>query len=367
MTRELTDPDNDDLLEWSERVTDFDGDSLSVSLELDAIDDGSGWTQQDTDSSNLGWLSFTTTKDTLPDGTREAVVDVQADKTQLSAGSSYRFEVVADDGVNTETRKFVLIIKKTGVDGNVFYTGGGDDQGNNSLVEYSLSTSWDLTSASQSNQVTFSEPVNGHTDVALSPNGKRLYIADGDTSVHQYELSTIGDISTAAHVRSVNFGGIGNIGNVEALEIDSEGENLYLNGNTTYHIEWFTLSNSWNISSYTYQGNYRSQGGNPRGLHIKPDGTKIFENDDYDDRLYVYSLSTAFDVTGSVTETEANLSGVSDPHAIYIRPNGEEMWVQGQYSDVIKYSFSTAWDETTISNENDTNLSGNVEGHYFGK
>lgn len=112
MTRELTDPDSDDLLEWSERVTDFDGDSLSVSLELDAIDDGSGWTQQDTDSSNIGWLSFTTIKDTLPDGTREAVVEVEADSTQLTAGNSYRFEILADDGVNTETRRFKLDVVK---------------------------------------------------------------------------------------------------------------------------------------------------------------------------------------------------------------------------------------------------------------
>ena len=136
MTRELTDPDNDDLLEWNERVTDFDGDSLSVSLELDAIDDGSGWTQQDTDSSNLGWLSFSTTKDTLPDGTREAVVDVEADKTQLTAGSSYRFEVVTDDGYKETARMFVLYVNS--VAGKKMYALNEDDL----IEEYNLGNPW---------------------------------------------------------------------------------------------------------------------------------------------------------------------------------------------------------------------------------
>ena len=100
MARSLTDPNSDDIYEWSERVTDFHGDDLTVSLTLDAVDDGSGFTDDGRSSSNVSWLDFSVTEATLSDGTREEILNISAQKSGLQDGYRYRFKVTASDGVS---------------------------------------------------------------------------------------------------------------------------------------------------------------------------------------------------------------------------------------------------------------------------
>ena len=108
MSRTLTDPDHDDVLHFSERVEDPDGDSLTTTVKLDAVDDGGGWTQKDTDASKVSWISYTTTEDTLGDGSSEIVFNFDIDYTGLKDGYKYRFELMADDGFKTVTRKVTM-------------------------------------------------------------------------------------------------------------------------------------------------------------------------------------------------------------------------------------------------------------------
>lgn len=55
-------------IEWTEKATAPDGDSLVISLKLDAIDSGSGFAPQNTDSSNLSWLDYSTSSVIKSDG-----------------------------------------------------------------------------------------------------------------------------------------------------------------------------------------------------------------------------------------------------------------------------------------------------------
>lgn len=111
MARTVTDSDGDDVIEWTEAVSDADGDFLSVSLELDAIDSGSGFVQQDIDSSNVDWLSYEVDSN-VPnaDGSRDFVITISVDTTSLTAGNDYRFELTAEDKSNVDTRKVILSV-----------------------------------------------------------------------------------------------------------------------------------------------------------------------------------------------------------------------------------------------------------------
>lgn len=100
MARSLTDSNNDDVYEWSERVTDFHGDDLTVSLTLDAVDDGSGFSSDGRSSSNVSWLDFSVAENNLPGGTREEILNISAQKSGLQDGYQYQFKVTADDGVS---------------------------------------------------------------------------------------------------------------------------------------------------------------------------------------------------------------------------------------------------------------------------
>jgi len=108
MTRNLTDPNYDDTFEWQERVTDVNGDSLTITLILDAIDDGTGYSDDGRDSSSISWLDFTTTTNTINGDETEVLVDITADAASLNSGYKYRFEIKADDGFGESSRTFVV-------------------------------------------------------------------------------------------------------------------------------------------------------------------------------------------------------------------------------------------------------------------
>jgi len=101
---------NQGLIEWEEKATSPDGDSLVVSIKLDAVNDGSGFSSDERDSSNVGWLGFETSHTVNPDGSREVETTVQVDPAGVKVGNSYRLELTADDGSKTSSRKVTFIV-----------------------------------------------------------------------------------------------------------------------------------------------------------------------------------------------------------------------------------------------------------------
>jgi len=175
-------------VEWQERVTDPDSDSLTLSLTLDAVDDGTGFTSQGTDSSSLSWLSFTKTTSTLNDGTLEALVDIVANKSGLQQGYTYRFKVTADDGTTAVDRTFTLSIEKPpAYKGDIFYGATGSN-----LYKHSLTGQYDASSVTA--QISSaSYPSTSPSDVEsmmVSPDGNTILVGTNNNGAYQYNLTS---------------------------------------------------------------------------------------------------------------------------------------------------------------------------------
>jgi len=99
-------------LEWTEKVVHPKGSSMSISLQLDAVDQGSGFSSDGRDSSNISWLSFSTQENTLSDGSLEKVVTIAANEAQISKGNSYRFSLFAYDGNSVSAQKTDLTVRE---------------------------------------------------------------------------------------------------------------------------------------------------------------------------------------------------------------------------------------------------------------
>jgi len=107
---ELTDPDDDGILEFTQTAEDVDGDSLSISLELDQVNG----TPQNGSDRNPQWLSYSTSEDTSG-GTTDVDIDVVVNASELGgAGTTYTFFLEADDGVSTVSCQFSLEVTSPG-------------------------------------------------------------------------------------------------------------------------------------------------------------------------------------------------------------------------------------------------------------
>lgn len=124
---------------------------------------------------------------------------------------------------------------------------------------------------------------------------------------------------------------------------------LLSNGVETAGSETYSLSAaSYDSKSFSVA----SQDTIPFDLYFKPDGTKLYVVGSSLDRVYQYTLSTAWDVsTASYDSISFSVSGQTvDPYGMTFNSTGTKMYVLGNDTDTIyQYTLSTPWNIGTAS------------------
>jgi sugar lactone lactonase YvrE len=199
--------------------------------------------------------------------------------------------------------------------------------------------------------VSSSNPV----EVLFKPDGTRMYLllANADT-VYQYDLSTPWDVSTSTY-NSVLFSVTSQDTTPLGLTFSADGTKMYMVGNTVDKVFQYTLSTAWDLSTATYASISQSvtaQGADPTSLHFKPDGTKMYILSVTDDTVFQYTLSTAWNVNTATYDSVSKsvTAQESNPLGLTFKPDGTGMYIVGTTNDTVyQYTLSTAWDLSTAS------------------
>jgi DNA-binding beta-propeller fold protein YncE len=193
-------------------------------------------------------------------------------------------------------------------------------------------------------------------DVAFSNDGTKMYvIGDTGNSVYQYSLSTAYDVSTASY-DSVSFN-VANQGETgpSGIAFNSDGTKMYVVGTGEDKVFQYTLSTAFDLSTASYDSvsfSVASQETFPTELAFNSDGTKMYIIGTATDRVYQYSLSTAFDLsTASYSSVSLLVSGqVTTPTGLAFNSAGNKMYVVASGNDLVaQYNLSTAFDLSTAS------------------
>ena len=296
-------------------------------------------------------------------------------------------------------------------DGTTMYIGGVTSD---TVFQYTLSTAWDVSTASYASK-SFSvlTQESAPTGLFFKPDGTVMYVlgAANDT-VFQYNLSTAWDISTASYA-SISLSVIAQAASPTGLFINSTGTTLYVADNSTNRVSQFTLPTAWSLVAvwstrvglgpyyrsalvtsqdpaptdvvlssdsttmyvlgnnvdtifqytlttpgdigtafYTLKSFVVAQDATPGGLFFKPDGTVMYVLGATNDRVYQYTLSTAWDIATAsyASKSFSVLTQESAPTGLFFKPDGTTMYIGGVTSDtVFQYTLSTAWDVSTAS------------------
>ncbi len=108
---------------------------------------------------------------------------------------------------------------------------------------------------------------------------------------------------------------------------------------------------------------------NPTGITFKPDGTKMFTIGYSRNRVQMYDLSTAWDLTsaGSPTESEYLVQGglAGTQEDFFIDSSGTRMYVISRGSDSIgQFTLNTAWDISDITFVRDIHVNSTSDGGF---
>jgi sugar lactone lactonase YvrE len=235
-------------------------------------------------------------------------------------------------------------------DGTAMYVVGNTTD---SVYQYTLGTAWDLSTASYASK---SFLVSGQElvpqDVFFTPDGTTMYIV-GTTNdtVYQYTLSTAWDVSTASYAsKSFSVAGQETIPN--ALFFKSDGTAMYVVGQSADRVFQYTLSTAWDVSTASYASKsflVSGQDSLPHGVFFKPDGLVMYVAGQTNSAIFQYALGTAWDVsTASYVARSSNIgAGLA---GLYIKGDGDVLYFVNSTADsVYQYPFYSAWNIASAS------------------
>jgi len=214
-------------------------------------------------------------------------------------------------------------------DGSQLYVLGST---NDNVYQYGLSTAYDISTASFTQSFDVSGQDTSPTGLDFKPDGSRLYvIGDGNNNVYQYSLSTAYDISTASFTQSFDVGT--QDGSPLAVVFKPDGTQMYFSGLENDNVYQYSLSTAYDISTASFVRSFDVSGQDtrPTGLDFQPDGRRMYVLGNRFDNVYQYSLSTAFDISTAsfiqsldISPQDVNAKGVvfkSDGSQLYIVGN----------------------------------------------
>ena len=222
-------------------------------------------------------------------------------------------------------------------DGTKMYVLGNT---NDSVYEYDLSSAWDISTASYVQGFSVTSQEDNPRGLFFKTDGTKMYVT-GQTGddVNEYSLSTPWDISTASYVQvfSVSAQEIA----PQAIFFHPDGSGFYVVGATNDRVYQYTIG-GFSVAA---------QETGPSGLFFKPDGTKMYVVGTISDAVSEYDLSTAWDITTASYLQNFSVSAQETvPFGLFFKPDGTQMYVSGDTgNDVNEYSLSSAWDVSTAS------------------
>jgi hypothetical protein len=182
--------------------------------------------------------------------------------------------------------------------GTKMYMVGTTDQ----IVEqYSLSTPWDVSTAT-ADAVTLdvSSEDTSPQGMVFANSGLKLYVVgDTNNSIFEYTLTTAYDLSTATYSTNTISVAVQDT-SPRGVAIGNSGLAMFVIGAQSDAIHQYTLSTAYDVSTATADGNnllITGDDNTPTGLFINSDGTHIFFTGTENDYVIHAGMALAWDIT----------------------------------------------------------------------
>jgi len=213
-----------------------------------------------------------------------------------------------------------------------------------SINEYDLGTAWDVSTCSFSQSFSVLSQEGFVTDLFFKPDGTKFYIIGStNDTVNEYSLSTAWDVSTASYFQNFSIASQESV--AQGLCFSDDGLKLFIVGAGNDTVYQYSLSSAWDVSSASYDSksfSVATQETNPNALFFSPSLDMMFVVGSASDSVHEYALSTAGDVSSaSYVQSFSVASQENNPRGISFKDDGSKMYIVGLTNDTI-YQYSTA-------------------------
>lgn len=170
------------------------------------------------------------------------------------------------------------------------------------IFQYTLSTAWDVSTASYaSKSLLISASATNPVGLRFSSDGTKCYVVTAETStadkINQYTLSTAWDISTASTTPSASLTTGTQDTTPTGLAIDPEGKKIYVMGSASNTLYQYSMTTAWDLSTASYDSVSLAVSGQTTsgaGVAVRGDfGTSLYVFGQTGNNIYQYTLPIA--------------------------------------------------------------------------
>jgi len=199
------------------------------------------------------------------------------------------FSIASEDGMPSG-----VAFSKSGK--KMFMVGNDND----SVFEYTLATAWDVSSASSVDSFSVASEGSSPSDLIFSKSGKKMFVTDNNgDEVNEYTLSTAWDVSSASFANSFSVASQENF--PSGIAFSKSGEKMFILGANGDDVNEYTLSIAWDVSTASFVDSFsvKSEDAGPNGIAFSKSGKKMFIAGNITDSILEYTLSVAWDVSSA--------------------------------------------------------------------
>jgi hypothetical protein len=271
---------------------------------------------------------------------------VTGDKV-LYEDDNFEYLIETSDQLDTTAQDTALQSLRFKPDGTKMYIlGSGADEVN----EYALSTPWSPSTAVFTDNFDVTSEDTGPTGLYIREDGLKFWIVGNQNdTIYQYSMTSAWDLTTASYDNvSLIIGSSNSIDgftqqiNPTGLYFKYDGSVLYLIGSNGDFIYQFDLSTSWDITTASYSGNSTGRldlnppDASPQDIHINSSGTLVYFVGAGLDNFYIYKLSTPWNIVTGTELDRVDLGSPSTPSSVYVSPDEENFYAGSSGDDIIR-------------------------------
>jgi sugar lactone lactonase YvrE len=290
------------------------------------------------------------------DGTNNAEIDAYLYGNEVNSGfdrSAFSYDSVSFSRASQFTSSCNGL--EFSHDGTKMFIGEGSNT--SSYYEYDLSTPWDLSTASYTNN---SYQISGFQNTTTGigtrrlrffDNGNKCLVASVTTDyIHQFSLSTAYDLSTANQVGTLDVSAY----SLQPFDMSfgESGSSLFVLDTYGDAVIKYDLSQDYVVSSGTFAEEVTLGSGYWQDIIVQSSGKFWLTEVQYGEEIQEWDFGSDWTLSGMSKAGAVSVATQdNDIESIYIKPDGTKVYVAGSQNDSIyQYTFgATTFDQFHVA------------------
>ena len=153
-------------------------------------------------------------------------------------------------------------------DGSIVF---GGDPAFGRIQPKNLSTNWDISTGSLG---TRGSGFSAVTSAVFKSDGLKVLTAGSDENLREFTLSTAWDVTTASLTNTLSTVGVST--NPSGIFAKPDGLSIYVTAQNNYDMYQYNLTTAWDLSTATLYGTKSTGGYDSGDIFIRADGLKVY-------------------------------------------------------------------------------------------